>query len=222
MTRVKVCCISSLAEARLAVSRGAAALGLVSAMPSGPGVIPDRRIREIAERIPPGVTSVLLTARTDPEAIVEQHRSARTHAIQLVDRLTAEARRALRKALPGTGLLQVVHVEGPEALDEALEAAEAAHALLLDSGRPTAEVRELGGTGRPHDWSVSRRIVEAVDLPVFLAGGLGAENVSEAIRRVRPYGVDVCSGLRTAGALDSAKLSDFMASVRTVGLAHRR
>lgn len=215
MIRVKVCCIASPDEARLAVRAGAAAVGLVSAMPSGPGVIPDRRIATIAGRVPPGVASVLLTARTDPQAIVEQHRRARTNAIQLVDRLAVEARRALREALPGIPLLQVVHVGGADAIDEAREAARAADALLLDSGRPDAEVRELGGTGRAHDWAVSRRIVEEVAVPVFLAGGLGPENVAEAIRRVRPFGVDACSGLRTDGGLDPEKLAAFMAAVGT-------
>lgn len=214
MTRVKVCCIASLEEARLAVGAGAAAVGLVSTMPSGPGVIPDRRIAAIAARVPPGVASVLLTARTDPEAIVEQHRRARTNAVQLVDRLAVEARRALRDALPGISLLQVVHVGGPEAIDEAREAARAADAVLLDSGRPDAEVRELGGTGRPHDWAVSRRIVDQVEVPVFLAGGLRPENVGEAIRTVRPYGVDVCSGLRTEGYLDETELRRFLEEVR--------
>jgi len=87
-------------------------------------------------------------------------------------------------------------------------------ALLLDSGRPGNTVKELGGTGRTHDWSTSRAIVEAVECPVYLAGGLCPENVAEAIRTVRPFGVDVCTGVRTDGKLDEAKLKDFIAAVR--------
>lgn len=201
----------------MAVAHGASAVGLVSAMPSGPGVIPDERIREIAELVPPGVATVLLTSRTEPEAIVDQQRRARVSAIQLVDRLRPTHRGALQEALPGVALIQVVHVEGSQAVEEAKEAAEGAHALLLDSGRPNAPARELGGTGRAHDWSVSRAIVEAVDRPVFLAGGLHPGNVAEAIRQVRPYGADACSGLRPHGALDEALLADFMRAVAGAG-----
>lgn len=217
MTRVKICCMASVEEARAAVAHGAAALGLVSAMPSGPGPIPEARIAEIAGHVPPGVTTVLLTAHTEPEAIVEQQRRCGVSAIQLVDRVTPADRRAIRDALPGVALIQVVHVEGPDALEAAREAAEASHALLLDSGRPGAPVRELGGTGRVHDWEVSREIVEVIDRPVFLAGGLHPGNVVEAIRRVRPFGVDVCSGLRENGALDEERLAAFMAGVGRAG-----
>lgn len=213
-TRVKVCCIASVEEARMAVAVGASAVGLVSAMPSGPGPIPEERIREIAARVPPGVSVFLLTSRTEPAEIAGQAGGSRVHAIQLCDRLGPEARRELRRLLPTVALVQVVHVEDGTAVEEAREAALESDALLLDSGRPAAATKELGGTGRVHDWEVSRRVVASVDLPVFLAGGLGPENVDEAVRRVRPYGVDVCSGLRPDGALDSGRLAAFMAAVR--------
>jgi phosphoribosylanthranilate isomerase len=87
-------------------------------------------------------------------------------------------------------------------------------ALLLDSGNQSLPVKELGGTGRTHDWSVSRRIVEAAPVPVYLAGGLTPDNVGEAVRRVRPFGVDVCSGVRSGGRLDEARLAAFAAAVR--------
>ncbi len=210
---VKICCIASVEEAELAAARGASFLGLVSAMPSGPGPIPEERIAEIAHAAPGGVTTVLLTCLTDPAAIAAQHARCRVGAIQLCDRLEAGALRDLREALPGVTLVQVVHVEGPEAVDEAEAAAAHADAILLDSGRPGLEVKELGGTGRVHDWSVSRRIREAVGVPLFLAGGLRPDNVAEAVSVVRPYGVDVCTGVRTGGRLDDAKLAPFMAAV---------
>jgi len=216
VTRVKVCCIASGDEARRAVHGGAALLGLVSAMPSGPGVIDEARIREIASGVPPGVTSVLLTSRTDPAEIVAQHDRCGTAAIQLCDRLEAGARSEVQAALPGVALIQVVHVSGPGSIDEAREASDSVDAILLDSGVPDAEIRELGGTGRTHDWATSRRIVESVDRPVFLAGGLRPDNVGEAIRAVRPYGVDVCTGLRTGGRLDDGKLVAFLGAVASV------
>lgn len=214
--RVKVCCIATVAEARLAIRHGASALGLVSAMPSGPGVIADEAIRDIARAVPPGIATFLLTSKTDPEAIAAQQREARVNTLQLVDRMEPDALSALRELLPGIGLVQVVHVLGEESANEAREYAPLVDSILLDSGDPRLSVKELGGTGRTHDWTVSRAIVEKVPVPVYLAGGLSPDNVREAIRVVRPFGLDLCSGLRTDGALDEAKLARFMASVRAV------
>lgn len=211
--RVKVCCIENVEEARTAVALGASALGLVSDMPSGPGVIDEARIAEIAATVPPGVATFLLTCRQDAEAIVAQQRRCRVNTIQICDRFPPGALADLRRALPGIALVQVVHVTGPESLDEALAAAPHVDALLLDSGRPDLARKELGGTGRVHDWELSARIVGAAGLPVYLAGGLRPENVAEAVRRVCPFGVDLCSGVRTEGRLDRDKLARFMAAV---------
>lgn len=212
--RVKVCCIAGVDEARLAVRYGASALGLVSAMPSGPGPIPEPLIAEIAATVPPGVASFLLTSERDADAIIAQQRRCRVNTLQIVDRLDRGTHADLRAALPGVSLVQVVHVTGEEAFDEACRAAEMGiDALLLDSGDQRPAVKLLGGTGRTHDWSVSRRIRETAGVPVYLAGGLNPGNVADAIRAVRPFGVDVCSGLRTDGRLDEAKLAAFVAAV---------
>lgn len=210
--RIKVCCISSVEEASIAVRAGASALGLVSAMPSGPGVIGDELIAEIAARVPPGVASFLLTSATDADAIIRQQRTARVNTLQLVDAVPIDAYGVLRAELPGIAIVQVIHVRGPESVDEAREVAPHVHAILLDSGNPSLAVKELGGTGRVHDWEVSRRIVEAVDVPVWLAGGLRPDNVAEAVARVRPFGLDICSGVRTDGRLDAAKLAALVAA----------
>ncbi|MBK8213363.1 MAG: phosphoribosylanthranilate isomerase [Myxococcales bacterium] len=212
-TRIKVCCIASVAEARLAASLGASALGLVAAMPSGPGPIDDDLIATIATHVPPPVSRFLLTSRTAPSDVVAHVRATHVDTVQLVDAVPEATYAALREALPHVRIVQVLHVEGEAQIDEARRAAPHVHALLLDSGRPSAKVKELGGTGRVHDWSVSDEIVRAVDVPVFLAGGLRAENVGEAIRAVRPYGVDICSGVRTQGALSEEKLRAFVDAV---------
>jgi phosphoribosylanthranilate isomerase len=207
---VKVCCIASLDEARLAIDAGAAALGLVSAMPSGPGVIDEATIAAIAAAVPREVQTFLLTAHTDAAAIVGQHRRCRTTTIQLVDALAPRELRDLRRALPRVTLVQVVHVTGASALDEALAVAPMVDALLLDSGNPALAVRQLGGTGRTHDWAVSREIVEQAGVPVWLAGGLNAFNVAEAIATVRPQGLDLCNGVRDSeGRLDAGRLRAF-------------
>jgi len=212
-TRIKVCCIASVAEARLAASLGASALGLVAAMPSGPGPIDDALIATIATHVPPPVSRFLLTSRTAPGDVVAHVRATHVDTVQLVDAVPEATYAALREALPHVRIVQVLHVEGEAQIAEARRAAPHVHALLLDSGRPSAKVKELGGTGRVHDWSVSAEIVRAVDVPVFLAGGLRADNVGEAIRAVRPYGVDICSGVRTQGALSEEKLRAFVDAV---------
>ena len=208
--RIKICCIRSIEEAALAVRLGASAVGLVSAMPSGPGVIDDALIAEIAATVPPGIATFLLTALTDAEAIVEQQRRCRTNTVQLVDAVEISAYATLRRALPGIAIVQVIHVTGVESLAEARALAPHVDALLLDSGNPKLAVKELGGTGRVHDWSISRRIVAAAGKPVYLAGGLTPENVGYAVAQVGPYGLDLCNGVRGNGALHAGKLEHFM------------
>ncbi len=212
-TRIKICCIGSVAEAAIAVAAGADALGLVSAMPSGPGVIDEALIAEIAATVPPAVGTFLLTSAVEPAAIAAQQRRCRVNTIQLCDALDPMAYPALRKALPGVALVQIIHVRDEGSVAEAERAAGKVDGLLLDSGDPTRAVKELGGTGRVHDWRLSRRIVARAGCPVFLAGGLGPQNVAEAIRSVRPYGVDLCTGVRTDDVLDCEKLAAFVGAV---------
>ena len=212
--RVKICCIASVDEAWTAIQAGASALGLVSQMPSGPGVIEEQLIHDIATQTPPAIGTFLLTCEQDAEKIIPQQRRCRTNTIQICDALTSGTYQQLREAMPGIALVQVIHVIGEQSIDAACAVAPHVHAILLDSGNPALAVKELGGTGRRHDWQISRRIREAVHVPTFLAGGLRPENVTEAIEIVRPFGLDVCSGVRTDGRLDEAKLTAAMAAVR--------
>ena len=198
----------------MAIDAGASAIGLVSEMPSGPGPIPESLIAEIAATVPPAVSSFLLTCKEDAAAIIDQQRRLRVNTIQICDRLPPGSHQQLRDALPGVSLVQVVHVTGPEAVDEAIAIAPHVDAVLLDSGNQSLAIKELGGTGRTHDWSLSRKIREAIDVPLFLAGGLNPANVAAAIREVQPFGIDVCSGLRTEGRLDAQKLSLFFTGLQ--------
>jgi len=207
--RVKICCISSIQEAWCAVTHGASALGLVSHMPSGPGVIPEDCIARIARIVPPSVGTFLLTSYRDSHTIIKQQHRTGVNTIQLCDRLESSAYPLLQAHLPGISLVQVIHITGKEALEEACRIASSVHALLLDSGNPALPIKELGGTGRIHDWTISRKIRESVDIPIFLAGGLNPNNIRTAIHAVAPFGVDVCSGVRTNGHLDPSKLDTF-------------
>jgi phosphoribosylanthranilate isomerase len=205
----KICCIKSVDEARLALAHGASALGLVSEMPSGPGTIPEEKIAEIVAALDPAVETFLLTSQHDPERIVAQQRRTGVSTLQLCDALPAGAHEQLRRELPGVSLVQVVHVRDPSSIEEAITLSPHCDSLLLDSGDTSLAVKELGGTGRVHDWSISRAIVEQAGVPVYLAGGLRPENVREAVERVGPHGVDLCTGVRTDGRLDAEKLRSF-------------
>ena len=217
--RVKICCIKSPAEARLAIAHGASALGLVSYMPSGPGVIDEAAIARITAVVPPPIATFLLTSLRDADAIIAQQRRCRTNTLQLCDYVELSVYARLRAELPGIALVQVIHVTGEESVLHAQKVAEHVDAVLLDSGNTTLAVKELGGTGRVHDWSLSRRIRDTVKKPLFLAGGLRHSNVQEAIAAVQPFGLDLCSSVRTNDVLDEQKLKSFFEAVKAAPAA---
>jgi phosphoribosylanthranilate isomerase len=220
-TRIKICCIASPEEAELAVNCGADALGLVGAMPSGPGPITDTMIARVTVRVPPPVATFLLTSETRADAITDHVQRTGPTAVQVVNHIDPDEAARLAELLPVTRRVQVVHIEDATALDLIDAYTPHVHAFLLDSGRPSLAVPELGGTGRVHDWGVSAEFVRRSFRPVFLAGGLNAGNVAEAIRLVRPYGLDLCSALRTNGDLDAVKLRQFVAAAAQADLSHR-
>jgi len=200
----------------LAIKYGASALGLVSEMPSGPGVIDDDSIAEMASMIPPPIATFLLTSKQNADDIVIQHTKTRTNTLQLVDHLPQSELIKLKEKLPEIKLVQVIHVLDEQSIEEAVSVQNYVDALLLDSGNPKLKVKELGGTGRIHNWEISRKIVNAVKIPVFLAGGLNPKNVREAMEAVQPYGLDICSGVRSNGLLDEEKLKLFFESVNKI------
>ncbi len=213
MTKVKICCISSEAEAETALDMGASAIGLVGKMPSGPGVIADDLIKDIAAKFKGRIETFLLTSETTAEGIFNHHRKAGTDTVQIVDRIDFKVYDKLRDLMPGVRLVQVVHVIDEKSVEEAVSVSSKADALLLDSGNPLSAVKILGGTGKVHDWKLSRMIVSITKIPVYLAGGLNPDNVIEAVDAVKPYAVDVCSGVRTNGKLDLNKLKSFVNSL---------
>ena len=210
--RVKICCMASLEEAALAARAGADLIGLVGPMPSGAGVITPEQCRSIADAAPAWVTPVLLTSSESAGEIEADVRAAGVRAVQIVRHVAAEVHDALASALPGVRRFQVVHVEDGGALDLIETYAGRVDAFLLDSGRPGRA--ELGGTGRVHDWDISAEFVARSPEPVFLAGGLGPDNAAAAITQVRPFGLDLCTGVRTDHRLDEGKLTAFMTAVR--------
>lgn len=208
--RIKICCISSIEEAKTAIEAGADAIGLVAKMPSGPGPIPDELIRQISQSVPPLIGTFLLTSETSAEKIIRHHHRTHTNTIQIVDLLSVGTYSQIRETLPSVKLVQVIHVIDSSSVDLAVTLSNSVDALLLDSGNPNLKIKELGGTGRVHNWNLSRQIRDNAKCPIILAGGLKPENVRQAIEEVQPFAIDVCSGVRTNGALDINKLSCFI------------
>ena len=207
--RVKICCISSIQEAQTAIAHGASAVGLVGQMPSGPGVIPDELIYEIAKTVPPPVSTFLLTSETDATSIISHYKKVRTSTIQIVDALQERQYQIIRDELPHVKIVQVIHVIDDRSIKEAIEISALVDAILLDSGNPNLTTKELGGTGRTHNWELSKTIRENINIPLFLAGGINKDNVRQAIDAVNPFGIDLCSSVRTNGKLDEKKVEEF-------------
>ncbi|CAL1125175.1 unnamed protein product [Cladocopium goreaui] len=219
----EICCIASLKEARLAIDCGADAIGLVADMPSGPGTIADELIAQIAVAVPPPVATCLLTCETTASSIVRHIHKTQVNTVQIVDdEVHPDIYGAIREAVPLAKIVQVVHVRGKESIEKAVRASEHVDSLLLDSGNPGATIRELGGTGRTHDWEISRQIVERASRPIFLAGGINPDNVEAAITAVRPYGIDVCSGVRQDGRLNRERLTRLVAAMERARKASGR
>jgi phosphoribosylanthranilate isomerase len=185
-------------------------------MLSGPGVISDELIAQITLQVPPPIATFLLTSERKAAAIVAHHDRVQTNTIQIVDSLPEMDYALIRSAKPSVKLVQVIHVRNEKQIDEALEIEPRVDAILLDSGNPQLETKILGGTGHTHDWKLSRKIREAVKKPVFLAGGINEKNVLLALEVVNPYGIDLCSSVRTNGLLDPVKLDNFIKMLLSV------
>ncbi|MFT4536425.1 MAG: phosphoribosylanthranilate isomerase [Saprospiraceae bacterium] len=216
MTQVKICCISSIQEAKMAIENGANILGLVGPMPSGPGIISNEQIAEIAQSVPTHIYTWLLTSETSAEKIIAHYNLVNTNAIQIVDKLKKDEYQKIKDTLPGIKLIQVLHVLDESTIDEARRIAKYVDYILLDSGNPKGDIKILGGTGKVHNWEISKKVVNSVEVPVFLAGGLNGKNVVAAIGKVQPFGVDLCSGVRTENRLDHIKLKSFFQNIRTM------
>lgn len=213
--RVKICCISSEQEAWMAIEHGASALGLVGNMPSGPGIIDDNLIKRIALLAPPTISTFLLTSTTEAKDVIAHHKKVNTNTIQIVDELKNGSYQQIKEALPTVKLVQVIHVVNEESVESAIKISKYVDAILLDSGNPNLAIKELGGTGRVHNWDLSRLIREEINVPLFLAGGLNNENVRLAIDCVQPFGLDLCSGVRSNGKLDKLKLQKFFNAIKS-------
>lgn len=209
--RVQVAGISSLKDALACEAAGVDAIGFTIGLPTGPhNGLDEARAAAIIRALPPFITPVLITYRVTAVEVVATCRELGVTQVQLHAPADPAELAAMRAAIPGLKLILAVHVTGPAAIDVARERARYADALILDTYDPTTG--RAGATGLTHDWGISAAIVRAVDVPVILAGGLTPANVADAIRRVRPWGVDVHTGVeRPDGTTDHDLVRAFVA-----------
>jgi phosphoribosylanthranilate isomerase len=212
MARVKICGITSPEEATLAERAGAHAIGLlVGRVHAAADFVGPELAREICRALSPFVTPVLVTHLEDPEAIVNLAELVPCPVLQLHSDLGPATLRELRARLAARKLIGKVSVEGDDAVARASEIEPFVDAILLDT-RDRATDR-VGGTGMVHDWSISARIAAGSRAPIILAGGLTPDNVAQAVRAVKPWGVDVNSGVETAdGRKDGGRIRRFVAA----------
>jgi len=204
MTRVKICGITRESDLRTAVAAGADALGFLVDVPvDSPRAIEPARAAELVAQVPPFVSSVLVTMPGDPARVVDLARTVSPDVVQVHGDL-GEGDVAYLRAQLDAALVKVVSVSD---LDAAHRYADLVDALLVDS----ADEDGAGGTGNVHDWERTARFVGAVDVPVVLAGGLTAANVADAVAAVRPFAVDVASGVESCGGeKDEAAVAAFV------------
>jgi phosphoribosylanthranilate isomerase len=213
-TQIKICCMSSIEDVHHAIKAGADAVGFVCAIPTSARTIDINIVESITSKVEPSKDTFLLTSEKTAEEIAEKALLAGVNTVQILSYLGPHEYERLQKLLPNIKFVQVVHIENESSLNSIEAYGRYVHAFLLDSGKPNSSIPEYGGTGRTHDWSISAKFVQRTTHPVFLAGGLTPDNVGEAIKAVRPYGVDLCSGVRTNNALDHYKLEKFIKAVR--------
>jgi phosphoribosylanthranilate isomerase len=201
MTRVKICGITSRNDLELAVRAGADAIGLIVDVDveTSREIDPDLAV-ELARATPPLVTTVLVTMPDTPETTVELASRIQPDVVQIHGASTPGDLAYLSANLDG----DVIKAVSP---GEAETYETVADALLVDSLDETG----AGGTGKTHDWDRTRELVEKLSAPVVLAGGLTPENVAEAVETVRPFAVDVASGVEAkAGRKDADAVASFV------------
>lgn len=214
MVRVQIAGVSSLEEALALEKAGADALGFTVRLPEGiHDGLTEAKARSIVAALPPFITAVAITYAGSAREAVDLCRYLGVGAVQLHGEFPAGELEMLRAAMPHLKIILPVLVTGAEAVQEARVLERRVDALILDTYDPATGRR--GATGKTHNWRISRQIVEAVRAPVILAGGLTPENVAEAIAVVRPWAVDVHTGVEDSdGRRNLRKMRAFIAAAK--------
>ena len=212
--KVKICGIRRREDARLAIDRGADAIGvLVGQQHPSPDFISAELASCILRDLPPFVSGVLVTHVDQPKDLLGLIKQVKPSAVQIHSAMPPDALAAVRRHHPELPLLKVVHANGPNPIATIRAYAGLINGVVSDSCNPATG--QVGGTGMPHDWAVSAQLARQGGLPLILAGGLTPNNVAAAIAQVSPWGVDVNSGVKgDDGFKSDARLNDFIARAR--------
>ena len=189
--RIQIYTMQTVDEAQAVTALGVDQIGITPGEYGLPGEVDFATARAIVEAVGDSAVCVALSVDSDFDAICAMVQAVRPdilHLCGLENTLLPDAVRMLRQRLPGLSIMQAISVAGPEAVDAALAYQEVADYLILDTQAP--DIAGIGASGVTHDWNISREIVRQSRIPVILAGGLSPENVAEAVRVVRPWGVD--------------------------------
>jgi phosphoribosylanthranilate isomerase len=218
VVRVKICGVTSADDARLAAVCGADAVGvLVGQRHPSTDFVSSNEAAAILAALPPFVTAALVTHEYDPAAVADAIAVVRPNVVQIHSEMPPTDCAELRNRFGGIRIIKSYHVTGPEAVDYGRRYVDAVDGFVLDSLNPATG--QVGGTGLTHDWNFSAAIVRRYRLPVMLAGGLTPANVAAAVAVVRPFGVDVNSGVKGAigGRKDPGKMREFIVRAKSVG-----
>ncbi len=207
---IKVCGIQNINEANGAIEAGANTIGMLTGVPE---YVEDKISPETAKKIvvslPRGIRTVMVTHLLEVSKIVEIAEYTGISALQIHNDLSTEGMKSLREYVPNLELIKTIHVLDESAIEDAKVYESFSDIILLD----TKAGERIGGTGKTHDWNISKRIVEEVGIPVILAGGLNPRNINEAISKVKPAGIDANSGLENKdGSKDFDKIRIFAAA----------
>lgn len=212
MATVKICGIRSIGDALAAAAAGADILGFHVELIGARTPLESENAGKIIAKLPAGVSSVMVTSITETDELIKLARATGATILQLYGDATPETILEVKKALP-VQIWKVLNLSDEGSIAEAKKYEGSADAIALDTLNKQTGV--LGGTGKTHDWNISRKIVESISIPVILAGGLNPENVAEAIKIVQPYGVDVNSGVSNPdGTKDIEKVKLFVEQAR--------
>lgn len=214
--RVQIAGVSSLDECLAAERAGADALGFTVRLPTGVhDDLTEAKARSIIAALPPFISTVCITYVGTAREAVDLCRYLGVTALQLHGAFPTHELPLIRAALPHLRLIRAVHVTGEPAIAQARSLDRQVDGIILDTFDPATG--RGGATGKTHDWSISRRIVETMRSPVILAGGLTPDNVGDAIRQVAPWGVDVHTGIEDAdGSRNLTKLRAFVERAKSV------
>ena len=211
--KVKICGLKRELDVKLACELGADMLGFVVEVPSSPRSLSLEEAARLMELVPEDVRSVIVTVPQGLRRVLEAYKRLKPDILQIHGHLELSG---LREEIPNVKIVKALGMRSSSVIEEALKCSKFVDGFLADSPHPG----KFGGTGLTHDWSLSKRLRDAVyPKPFILAGGLNPENVESAVRLVKPYAVDVSSGVELKpGMKDPEKLEAFIIRAKSVRL----